>query len=208
MALTGLMWSGFVLMHMLGNLLLFVGADAYNAYSHALVSNPLIFGAEALLVLTLLVHVFDGVTLTVQNRKARPVKYEQSANGSKSPRFQSKWMIFHGTLLLAFIILHLAHFKFGPGLADGYVATVNGSSSRDIYRLVVETFKAPGYLAWYCVAMVFVGLHLSHGFYSAFCSLGIFNAEFAPILNRIGYVYAAIVALGFIAPPVYVFFAL
>jgi succinate dehydrogenase / fumarate reductase cytochrome b subunit len=128
-----------------------------------------------------------------------------TASGKKAPRFQSKWMIFHGSIILVFIITHLATFKYGPGLAEGYETVIDGVKMRDLYRLVLEVFQSPGYIAWYAIAMMVVGLHLSHGFYSSFASLGIYHPRFSPMLSKFGYLYAAIVALGFIVPPIYVF---
>lgn len=208
MGFTGLAWALFVLSHMLGNLLIMAGPEAYNKYSHAIVSNPLVYVAEAGLVVTLLVHVIDGIILTRKNKTARPQKYAMPTNGSKAARFQSKWMIFHGSILLFFIITHLITFKYGPGLGEGYVATYGGVQMRDLYKLAFELFKRPEFLGWYAVAMLFVGLHLSHGFYSAFASLGIYHPKLSPWLSCFGYLYAAVVALGFIVPPLYVFFAL
>lgn len=201
MGVTGLAWSLFVLSHMIGNLLIFAGADAYNQYSYALISNPLIYVAEAGLVLTLLVHVVNGLQLTFANRSARPQKYAMATNGSKSARFQSKFMAFHGTLILVFVILHLITFKYGTH----YSTVVDGVEMRDLHRLVVEVFQSPGYIAWYVVALIGVGLHLSHGFYSSFASLGVYHPRLNKALSQFGYVYAVIVALGFIAPPLYVF---
>lgn len=202
MAVTGLVWSGFVLTHMLANLLIFVSADAYNKYSHALTSNPLLYLAEAGLVLTLLMHVYDGIMLTIKNKKARPNKYAMAPNGDKSARFQSRFMIFHGSLLLVFIILHLITFKYGTH----YTATYDGVEMRDLHRLVIEVFQSPGYLAWYAISMVAVGFHLSHGFYSAFASLGIYHPTYSYWLSKFGYLYGLIIALGFVSQPIYVFF--
>jgi succinate dehydrogenase / fumarate reductase cytochrome b subunit len=182
MGITGLVWSGFVLMHMAGNLLIVAGPNVYNKYGHAIVR--------------------------IKNKAARPQKYSMPTNGAKSARFQSKWMIFHGSLILVFIILHLITFKYGPGIYEGYTTTIDGVQMRDLYRLITEVFKSPGYLVWYTIAMVVVGLHLSHGLYSSFASLGIYHPKLSPVLSKFGYVYALIVALGFIVPPIYVFFAL
>ena len=206
MAVTGLMWAGFVLTHMLGNMLIFVGPAAYNKYSHALTSNPFIYLAEGGLVLSLALHVWDGFTLTWRNRGARPQKYAMPTNGAKAARFQSKWMIFHGSLLLVFIILHLVTFKYGPGVADGYKMTIDGVEMRDLHRLVLDVFRQPGYVVWYLICLVGVGLHLSHGFYSSFATLGLYHPRYAPWINRFGYAYATIVALGFISQPIYVYF--
>jgi succinate dehydrogenase / fumarate reductase cytochrome b subunit len=205
MGLTGLVWAGFVFTHMLGNILIIAGPDVYNGYSHALTSNPFLILAELLLLLTLLIHVYDGVFLTLKNKSARPVKYAMTANGPKAARWQSKWMIFHGSILLVFIITHLITFKYGPGTYEGYKTAVHGVEMRDLFRLTVEVFHKPGALAWYIFAMIIVGLHLSHGLYSSFSSLGIYHPKFSPLLAKFGYVYAAVVALGFIAPPVYIF---
>jgi succinate dehydrogenase / fumarate reductase cytochrome b subunit len=208
MGITGLVWSGFVLMHMAGNLLIVAGPNVYNKYGHAIVSNPLLYVAEVLLLVALIAHVIDGVLVTIKNKAARPQKYSMPTNGAKSARFQSKWMIFHGSLILVFIILHLITFKYGPGIYEGYTTTIDGVQMRDLYRLITEVFKSPGYLVWYTIAMVVVGLHLSHGLYSSFASLGIYHPKLSPVLSKFGYVYALIVALGFIVPPIYVFFAL
>jgi succinate dehydrogenase / fumarate reductase cytochrome b subunit len=202
MAITGLVWSGFVLTHMAGNLFIFVSPDAYNAYGHALVSNPLLPIAEILLVVTLGLHIYDGLLLTFKNKTARPQKYAMPTNGSKSARFQSKWMAYHGSLILVFIILHLITFKYGAH----YTTVVHGVEMRDLNRLIIEVFHQPGYVIWYVIALIFVGLHLSHGFYSSFASLGFYHPRYSPWLSKFGYFYAAVVALGFIAQPVYVYF--
>ena len=208
MGVTGLVWAGFVFTHMLGNILIIAGPVAYNSYSHALTSNPFLILAELGLLVTMLFHVYEGVMVTVKNKMARQTKYAMPTNGPKAARFQSKWMIFHGSILLVFLILHLAHFKYGNGLSEGYIANVNGVQMRDLYKLVLETFQSPGYLIWYTFAMVIVGLHPSHGLYSSFASLGIYHPKFSPMLSKFGYLYAAVIALGFIVPPVYVFLVL
>lgn len=202
MGVTGLAWSLFVLSHMIGNMLIFVGPDAYNKYSHALITNPAIYLAEAGLLLTLAFHVYDGIMLTMKNKWARPQKYAMPTNGKKAARFQSKWMIFHGSMILIFVILHLITFKYGTH----YSTTVDGVEMRDLHKLVIEVFQSPGYVAWYVVCMILLGLHLSHGFYSAFASIGFYHPRYSPVLSKVGYLYAVIIALGFISQPVYVYF--
>jgi succinate dehydrogenase / fumarate reductase cytochrome b subunit len=202
MGLTGLIWSGFVLTHMLGNMLIFVGAQQYNSYSHALISNPFIYLAEIFLLVTILAHAYYGIRLTIQNKMARNEKPSLPTHGTKAARFQSKWMIFHGSLLLVFIILHIITFKYGTVYSVSY----NGVEMRDIHRLVIEIFHSPGYVAWYVFSMVIVGLHLSHGFYSSFASLGFYHPTYSRWLSKFGYVYALIIALGFMSQPIYVYF--
>ncbi len=202
MGITGLVWSLFVLTHMAANMLILISAEKYNLYSHVLTSNPLLIVAELGLVLMLAMHVIDGVWLTIENKAARQQKYALPTNGEKSARFQSKYMIFHGSLLLVFIILHIMTFKYGTV----YMTTIDGVEMRDLHRLVLEVFQSPYYVAWYVVSMIVVGLHLSHGFYSAFASLGIFHPRLAPYLSKFGYFYAFIIAAGFLSQPIYVYF--
>ena len=202
MGFTGLLWSGFVLTHMLGNMLIFLGPEHYNGYSYALIHNPIIIPAEIVLLLTLVLHAVVGVTLTVKNKMARDQKYAMPTNGEKAARPNSKWMIYHGTILLVFIILHLITFKYGTN----YTVTTNGVEMRDLYRLVLDVFHQPGYVIWYVIALIFVGLHLSHGFYSAFASLGFYHPVYSKWLSCFGYVYGVIIALGFMSQPIYVYF--
>src|SRR5690242_3338087 len=114
LSLAGLAWTLFVLTHMLGNMLIFLGAEAYNRYSHALVSNPFIYLAEAGLVGFLLVHVISALVITCRNRRARPVAYAVKTHGDKAASLSSRTMIYQGVLILVFVILHLITFKYGP----------------------------------------------------------------------------------------------
>ena len=136
--------------HMAANLLIPFSAELYNKYSHALITNPAIYLAEGLLVLTLLVHIANGVKLTLENRGARPQNYAMGTNGSKAPRFQSTWMIYHGSLLAVFLIWHLLTFKFGRD----YQIVYDGVQMRDLNRLVIETFAQPAYVIGYALCMV------------------------------------------------------
>lgn len=203
MGFTGLIWAGFVLTHMLGNLLIFIGPDAYNSYGHALTSGYFIYAAEALLIFALLSHIFMGVRLTIENRKARGEnRYAMTPNGSKGSSLASKTMAIQGSVILFFIISHLAGFKFGTH----YETTVNGVVMRDLYRLIIEVFKQPGYVFWYLVSLILLGFHLSHGVGSIFQSFGLKNQKSTPLINKISLAYAIIVALGFLSQPFYVYF--
>jgi succinate dehydrogenase / fumarate reductase cytochrome b subunit len=201
MGLAGLVWSGFVLAHMAGNLLMFVSPDAYNAYGHALTSGNIIYVAETVLVLALLLHVFLAINLTLQNRAAKGPSYAVTPKGKRA-RFGSKTMGIQGTIILVFIILHLATFKYG----EHFDTTVNGVVMRDLFRLMVNVFKQPGYVVWYLISMVLLGIHLSHGVGSVFQSFGWMNGRFQPLLRKLSIGYAVIVALGFISQPLYIYF--
>ncbi len=202
MGLTGLVWLGFVLTHMIGNMLIFVGADLYNAYGHAIVSNkPLLYVAESVLVFSLVVHVFTAITLTIQNRKSRQSRYAITPNGPKGASLASKTMAIQGSIVLAFIILHLITFKYGTE----YTTNVNGVEMRDIHKLVLEVFQQPGYVAWYFVSLILLMFHLSHGAHSIFQSFGILERKMQKSLKKIAWLYAAIVVGGFLSQPLYVF---
>ena len=202
MGLMGLVWLGFVLTHMIGNMLILVGADLYNAYGHAIVSNkPLLYVAESVLVFSLVVHVFIAITLTIQNRKSRQSRYAITPNGPKGASLASKTMAIQGSIVLAFIILHLITFKYGTE----YTTNVNGVEMRDIHKLVLEVFQQPGYVAWYFVSLILLMFHLSHGAHSIFQSFGILERKMQKSLKKIAWLYAAIVVGGFLSQPLYVF---
>jgi succinate dehydrogenase / fumarate reductase, cytochrome b subunit len=203
MGLTGLVWMGFIFGHMAGNMLLFVSADAFNAYGHAIVSNKiLLYGAEVTLVLALVAHVVTAISLTVKNRSSRDTRYAVQPNGDKGARFASRTMALQGSILLAFIILHLISFKYGAH----YETTVNGVQMRDLHRLVIESFQQTGFVAWYCAALIIMMFHLSHGAHSIFQSFGILERKMQDNLRVFAWVYAAVVVSGFISQPLYVYF--
>jgi succinate dehydrogenase / fumarate reductase cytochrome b subunit len=201
MGLAGAVWAGFVFAHMAGNLLVFVGADAYNSYSHAITSGSILYVAEAILVLALITHVGLAMSLTFQNRAARSSGYAMNAKGEKKARFGSKTMGIQGSIILLFIILHLATFKYGPH----YETSVNGVVMRDLFKLMVEVFKQPGYVFWYVICLALLAIHLSHGVGSVFQSLGWMDGRMQPVLRKFSIAYALIVALGFMSQPVYVY---
>jgi succinate dehydrogenase / fumarate reductase cytochrome b subunit len=202
MAVTGLVWAGFVLTHMLGNMLILVSANLYNAYGHAIVSNrPLLLVAETVLVLAFVVHVTMAILLTVENRQARPRGYTMSPNGAKGASLASRTMAIQGSLILVFIILHIATFKYGTY----YETTVDGVVMRDLHRLIIEVFQQPGYVVWYVICLILLGFHLSHGVGSIFQSLGLRGDNIAHRIRKISLAYGIIVAAGFLSQPVYVF---
>jgi succinate dehydrogenase / fumarate reductase cytochrome b subunit len=202
MGFTGLIWAGFVLSHMLGNMLILVSADAYNKYGHGIVTSGILIPAEIVLTLAFVVHVIMAVLLTIENRKARGSRYAVTPAGDKGGTLASRTMAIQGSLVLAFVILHLITFKYGTY----YETTVNGVTMRDLHRLVVEVFHQPGYVLWYCVALIVLGFHLRHGVGSIFQSFGLKNDHYAPMIQKIAIAYAAIVILGFLSQPFYVFF--
>lgn len=200
-ALTGLGWSLFLLTHMAGNLLIFVGPDTYNTYGYKIVSNPLLILAEAGLLGALLVHVVFAAAVTIRNRSSRSSRYAMAPNGPKRAKLGSRTMIYQGVIILTFIILHLITFKFGPH----YETVVDGQKMRDLFRLMTEVFHKPAYVAWYIVALLILSLHLNHGVFSCFQSLGLNNEKWDPLFRKIALGFTIVVILGFMAQPLFMF---
>lgn len=199
MAITGLLLIGFLIIHLTGNLLIFVGPQAYNEYSHKLISNPLIYVAELILLLLFIGHFVSGILVTLKNRRARPERYTKTAwAGHASHRsISSISMIVTGLVVLVFVPLHLWEFKFGPD----YASSTPGV--RDLYRLVVQVFQDPLWTAWYVVAMVVVGFHLWHALGSACESLGFRHRKG---VRWFGQFLAVVLAGGFLLIPVVIYF--
>ena len=204
MALTGLGLSVFVLLHMLGNLGLFVSAEVYNKYSHALISNPLIYVAEIGLLAIFIIHIISAVLLSLRNQTARLDRYAMPTHGQKAVTNASKTMIHTGIVILIFTVYHLITFKYGPH----YEVTYNGVTMRDLHQLVLEVFKSPAYVAGYVFALLLLGHHLSHGVQSAIKTLGFYHPKYVNCVGRIGLGFALLVTIGFVAQPLYVFFSL
>lgn len=201
-AISGLVWALFVFGHMAGNMLLLFSPELYNRYGHAIVSNKiLLYGTEAALIGTILAHVAMALVLTWRNRRARPQRYAVAVRGAKSVSAASRTMIFQGSIILVFVITHLATFKYG----SYYEVTYDGVVMRDLHRLVVEVFQEPGYVAWYVVALLCLMAHLSHGVSSVFQTWGLNHPQYEGGIKLAGYIYAAVVGLGFLSQPIYVF---
>ncbi|MFQ5718747.1 MAG: succinate dehydrogenase cytochrome b subunit [Acidobacteriota bacterium] len=209
MAVSGLLMGVFLVLHLAGNLALFTGdADAYNKYSHFLLSlGELLLVAEAGLILFLLVHVVSGISVALGRRRARPVGYQGRghAGGPSRKTLSSRTMIWTGVVILVFTVVHLKTFKFGPGVAEGYVTHVDGVQMRDLHRLVMDDFSQPGYVAFYVGCMLFLGFHLRHGFWSALQSLGAQSRKTAAVTYTAGAVFALLLALGFLVLPLWIY---
>ncbi|MFQ5664959.1 MAG: succinate dehydrogenase cytochrome b subunit [Candidatus Binatia bacterium] len=198
MGLTGLLLIGFLVVHLAGNLLIFSGAQTFNEYSEKLVSNPLIYLAELVLLILFVVHLALGITVTRGNWEARPQGYVKKARAhyTSHKSLSSTTMIVSGVVVLVFVPIHILTFKFGPD----YPSAV--PHVRDLYRLVIEVFRSPLYVAWYVVAMVVIGFHLWHGFGSGFESLG---WSYRKPLRRFGQLLAVVLAGGFLLIPVAIY---
>ena len=205
--ITGLGLTLFVCFHMLGNLVLLSSPDAYNQLGHFINSwGVLLSTVELSLLVTVIVHAWLGITIRLKSEKARPIKYQmlKSAGNPSKQSLSSRSMIITGLVLLVFLVFHLASFKFGTY----YLTSVDGVPMRDLARLVIETFRNPVYTFGYLGVMLLLGLHLRHGFWSAWQSLGVLHSPWSSVVYIIAFIFALLIAIGFIVLPLAIFFDL
>ena len=208
---TGIGLVAFVIAHMVGNLTyLSPDINAYNAYAYKLISlGWLFYIIEILLALCFLLHAVVGISIQVRRRKARPIGYKKykSAGHPSRAGYSARSMIFTGIILLGFLVLHLNSFKYGPGEAEGYIATLAGGEEvRDLRRLMTEKFQEPLYAFGYPFVMILLGMHMRHGAWSALQSLGMMSRRLSPYIYSLAAVLGILVAIGFIFVPLYIYF--
>lgn len=192
MAVTGLLLVGFLAGHVGGNLLVFKGPEALNAWSAFLKSSALVLWSVRVVLLTAVaLHVWAAVTLTRQNRASRPVAYAKRDPQTSTLAARLMWV--GGLLLLSFIVVHLLHLTTGT-IHPGFVF-----SHTDVYGNVVSSFAVPWLAGFYLLAMLALMAHLTHGLWSFFQTMGWHHPRFETP-RRIGATgLALVIALGFIA---------
>ncbi|MCC7262683.1 MAG: succinate dehydrogenase cytochrome b subunit [Candidatus Latescibacteria bacterium] len=191
MALTGLALYMFLAGHLAGNMLLFKGDGGaqYNAYSEFLLNHPLIVPVEIGLILVLILHVWLAISVSLDNRRARPRGYQvERASGGRN--WASATMLYSGLATFTFLIIHLINFKYGD----------RGGGT--LYDLVMKSFKTPLYAGGYVLAMVLLGFHLWHSFQSAFQTLGI---QLSPRQRSASILVCLVLAGGFGVIPLWIF---
>lgn len=197
---TGLALAAFVLAHMVGNLLLLISRDAYNAYARAIEHLGIAFYAfELALLAVLLLHAAVGIEIFWRRRQARPVGYStyQSAGGPSYQTLSSRTMIVTGSVLAVFLVFHLRAFKFGTY----YTTQLGGETGRDLARLVIEDFRQLPYVVGYSVILLLLGSHLRHGLWSALQSIGLLHRGIRPLAYGASGAIAAGIAIGFLLLP-------
>ena len=185
MAVTGLGFIGFLTGHLLGNLTIYLGPDAFNSYAehlHAL--GPLVNVAEIGLLLFAIVHVSTGLLLFYRNYKARPVKYVGKKWAGGRTIF-SATMPYTGLLILLFLIIHLKTFHFVD------------HDNQTISQIVSHAFANMGYVLFYTFSMVVVAFHVKHGFWSAFQTLGANHIKYMPTVFVLSAFCALVAGIGF-----------
>jgi succinate dehydrogenase / fumarate reductase, cytochrome b subunit len=198
MAITGLLLFGFVVAHLIGNLKLLGGPHALNSYAKALHDlGWLLWVARTGLFVVFVLHVATGISLARSNRAARPVAYAKEANVAST--FASRSMLFSGLSVLAFVVYHLLHFTFGVVHEADFVRKAGGTGELagfDVHAMVVASFSEPAIVLAYVGAQVVLWLHLSHGVQSLAQTLGIHHGRYTPMIEKLGYALATLIAGG------------
>lgn len=200
MAITGLGLFGFVIIHMLGNLQIYLGSEAINAYAKTLKSNPaILWGARGGLLAIVVLHIVSALQLVKLNRQARPVAYANPKPIASS--FAARTILVSGLIILAFIVFHLAHYTLG--LVDPQLLELHDAQGRhDVYRMMIAGFSNPLVSIFYIVSTGLLCLHLSHGVSSTFQSLGLRSKKTFGFFDKLAKGAALLIFLGNCSIPV------
>jgi succinate dehydrogenase / fumarate reductase cytochrome b subunit len=200
--ITGLLLFLYLVLHLVGNALIFAGPDLFNEYSHTLISNPLIVPIEIGLLLVFLIHIYKAARNFAANRAARPVPYQKKAYAGHTSRksLSSSTMIASGLIVLLFVIVHVKQFKFGS-----YYQVAGTEAVRDLYRTEIEVFQQPLWVLFYVIATIVVGLHLRHGIASGFQSIGLDHPLYTRRLTTWSAILAVVIGGGLGVIPILVY---
>ena len=208
MALTGIILVGFVIAHMLGNLKIFLGADAINVYAGFLrdVGEPLLpretllWIARLVLLGSVVLHITAATQLTLLDRASRPQRY---AVKKITTSYAARTMRWGGVIIVLFIIYHILHLTLGKvGYAPGQYMPEDPNNGFQVYSNVVNGFKVWPVSLFYILAMLALGFHLYHGVWSMFQTLGLNNGRWNGTVRGLALVIALAVVIGNISIPV------
>ncbi|MBI4556378.1 MAG: succinate dehydrogenase cytochrome b subunit [Candidatus Hydrogenedentes bacterium] len=205
LAVAGLVWIKYLIMHLAGNFLIFGGPELLNGYSeklHAML--PLLWFARVILIIALLIHIYFAIILTFENWRARSVPYAvKAAKGDNS--WAARTMIYTGLIVVVFLWLHLTDFTIADKAGEAsFVETSQGRISLGLYGLVWNAFLRPWHVFIYFLTLVVVGLHVSHGVQSFFQTFGLFDERYTPAIRKLSVIFGAVIAVGFATIPIYV----
>jgi succinate dehydrogenase / fumarate reductase cytochrome b subunit len=200
MAISGLLLFLFVIVHMLGNLQVYLGPEVMNNYAHFLKSKPgLLWSARTGLFIVAVVHITTALQLAAENRSARPIKY--SYGKPTGATFASRTIVVSGLILFAFIVYHLLHFTLGVTNPE-FMSLRDAEGHHDVYRMTVIGFQSPWVSAFYIFSMALLLLHLSHGVGSLFQSLGLRNNRNVNAVLTFSRIAAALIFIGNCSIPI------
>jgi len=197
MAVSGVVLAGFVIGHLVGNLQIFLGPDQFNGYARTLRGLPeLLWPVRAVLLIMVILHIWSSLQLAVIKSEARPLDYVRHKPAGSS--YASRTMYMSGPIIAVFVVYHLMQFTFGVGgtpynLYDAYGNVING-------------FRVPAISAFYILAMALLCLHLRHGLWSMFQTLGFHHPRHMRRLKGLATVLALFIFFGFISIPIAVLF--
>ena len=201
MSISALFLIIFLIIHLTVNLTSLFSEDVFNEMSHFMGTNPLIqFAMQPILIIGVVFHFVMGIVLELRNKKARNIKYAKF-NGAASSSWMSRNMVLTGAVILAFIVLHFIDFCI-PEINTKYVlgdmsGVLPGEEGYRYFEELQHKFVNPLRVGAYVIAFILLGLHLAHGFQSAFQSIG-FNNKYTKFVKNLGTFYSIVVPLGFI----------
>lgn len=213
MGITGLFLISFLLVHCFLNAFIFFDNTGalFNAGAHFMGTNWVIRAMEVVLMGGLLLHIVQGARLTFQNKAARPEQYAYE-NGNANSKWYSRSMGLLGTLLLIFLIVHLADFwvvsRFTGIEAFNGGTPLDANGYEDLYHVMYVKFSELWRVVLYVLAMASLAYHLLHGFASAFQTMGWNHRKYTPIIKTIGIWFSILIPLIFAAMPVWIYLGL
>ena len=209
MALTGLFLCIFLIVHLSANCILVLPQEMarglYNSYSALLRESLLITVVSYLLYASIVLHAVYALIITVKNRRAKPERYSVNrANENSSWASQNMGLL--GVAILLFIGVHLANFWARIKLGLGESVGLDAEGYVDVYQVTYSLFQNPYYVFFYTILVIQLGIHLYHGFRSAFMTLGFYHHAGLRLLSKVGLAYSIIMGIGFGIIPVIVYF--
>ncbi|HTL70857.1 MAG TPA: succinate dehydrogenase cytochrome b subunit [Candidatus Eisenbacteria bacterium] len=200
MAVTGLILLGFVLVHMLGNLQIFLGRETLNAYAEHLQDfGPLLWVARLVLLTALVVHVWSASRLTWENARARPVGY--GFKDTVQASYASRTMMMSGIIVFLFIVYHLLHYTLFV-VHPQYRYLIDAKGRHDVYAMVVLSYQNVLVSSAYVLAMLALAFHLSHGIQSLFQTIGFNHPKHTPRVKAAGIALSFLILFGNASIPV------
>jgi len=185
MSLTGIGLWVFIMAHLAGNLVIFAGPEMYNHYAQALKGNPLLLWTERIgLLVAFPLHILTAIRTAQLNREARPVPYAYANNTPIRPA--SRWALWSGLGILAFLVIHLAQFTWHWGPWANPPMAMDGSGNVDVYTMAVAAFSDPKISLLYIVGQLLLAGHLGAGIYGVFQHLGLWGRSWTPFVKNLG----------------------
>lgn len=199
MAITGIMLFGFVIGHLMGNLLMFAGQEAVNTYAQWLKDRGLLLWVvRAGLLAVFVVHIASAFRVWRLNRAARPEPYDVSK--FLTTTYAARTIMVSGVIVLAFVAYHLMHYTLGITNPE-FMGLVDSQGRHNVYRMVIQGFSSVPVSVVYLIAVLLLGMHLSHGVTSFFQTLGLHGSKFSAFTAKLGPVCGLLIFIGYASIP-------